>query len=140
MICGGPKTGKTTLARKLMATTKATGFISTDDFLSVPREDRPFVLAEKLKQEMEYGPLTIVEGCEAPRLLDRLSLLDLPPPWRVVWVGPRKPPIYEPRFRGLVAAQERKIIGAKEIGLLTEHNPLTDKGNLIYVSSQVPER
>lgn len=139
MVCGGPKTGKSTLARKMIKDLGAGGFISTDDFLAIPRGERPFAIANRMRSEWEYGDLIIVEGCEAPRLLDRLPLLDLPVPHRVVWVGPEVVASYPAQYRALVAMQVNKIVGAVSIGLLSELDLRTNEGNLIYVPSYSPQ-
>lgn len=136
MICGGPKTGKTTLATRMVKEIGATGMVVTDHFIGIKdRAERIESIANALKREFEYGGRTIIEGCEAPRLLDRLALFDLPHPHRVVWVGPREVKDYPPQYRGLVAAQRNKVNRAKEIGLLTEFDLHTNEGNLIYVPS-----
>lgn len=139
MICGGPRTGKSTLARKMAKELGATGLLLTDDFLSIKdRGERIESIASSLKREFAYGRLTIIEGCEAPRLLDRLALFNLPHPHRVVWVGPVLVSQYEPKYRALVATQINKISGAMDIDLLKEFNAFTYEGNLVYVPSYNP--
>ena len=136
LVCGGPSTGKTTLAQKIATDLGAHGVVGTDSFLALPRGDRPFAAADKMRAEWERGPLIVVEGCEAPRLLDRLPVLDFPAPFRTVWVGPRRVSSYGARHRALVSMQINKIYGAIQIGLLTEFDLLTNEGNLLYVPSQ----
>lgn len=78
-IVGGPRTGKTTLARKARDTT----VIHTDDYIRLPWEDVPhFVLLECEKAER-----FVVEGVQVARCLRKGLKVDV-----VIWLEAERAP------------------------------------------------
>lgn len=98
-VIGAPRTGKTTLARKLAAETGA-HLVSTDDYLILPHDLQPTAIALAMLGHHDV----VVEGVAAARLLpNRPDGRDhgAPRPDRVVWC--RGPSECDPRYAGLSA-------------------------------------
>jgi hypothetical protein len=60
-ISGAPGTGKTTLATQLAKV----GVLHTDEYLDVPHDDRPKVVAAAIAESTPQ----VIEGCEVDRLI-----------------------------------------------------------------------
>lgn len=71
VIVGGPRTGKTTLARKLVEAQGVVG-ISTDDYMSLPWADVPDAVVTRLSRLNDF----VLEGVQAARVLRRWYISD----------------------------------------------------------------
>jgi hypothetical protein len=129
LICGSPKSGKTTLATELAGKLNR-GLVSTDTFLGFSRNYRWRALADWMKGS---GADLVVEGCEATRLLPRLVLLTLPPPDRVIWVGPTDISQVEPKWRAITRMQLRHIHEGIEAGILKNEADPSEGPHVLYL-------
>ena len=102
-IVGAPRTGKTTLGRKLAAE-RGARLISTDDFLHLPHDRQLDAIRAMIEVASGSARNVIVEGVTAARLLPHRPdgrVHAGPVPDEVIWV--RGPSEEETRYRGLTS-------------------------------------
>lgn len=95
LICGGPRTGKSTLA-EVLKTRFNLPIVHCDDYLSLGRNTMLLACAADCA-DYTYP---IIEGCEAPRLLT-IGLK----PEVILWLGPTNPVKYLERYHFLIRSQ-----------------------------------
>lgn len=108
-IVGAPRTGKTTLGRKLAAE-RGARLISTDDFLHLPHDRQVDAIRAMIEVASGAARNVIVEGVTTARLLPHRPdgrVHTGPVPDEVVWV--RGPSEAEPRYLGLTAWVNRFV-------------------------------
>jgi adenylate kinase family enzyme len=109
-VSGAPGAGKTTWVRERLLI-PGREVISTDDYLEThSREDRPMAIATRLARLQTTCSLVVVEGCEAIRLVDKMSievLVGLPEV--CIWVGTRHISDLSKAVRGITAMQLTKF-------------------------------